>query len=162
MIVSVTNHFTDMINGTLSLPEHPDPVKINLNSIKELKAANAVEGIEQIEGLEGTSEGSADFKIALKLPEGAGGLTPGLAIRYSSGGEHGILGYGFSLEGIETISIDTRLGLPKYDGRDTYIIDGSKSSYNGENWVMERESRYNKIENKGLKLGRIEEEENFL
>ena len=161
MIVSVTNHFTDMINGTLSLPEHPDPVKINLNSIKELKAANAVEGIEQIEGLEGTSEGSADFKIALKLPEGAGGLTPGLAIRYSSGGDHGILGYGFSLEGIETISIDTRLGLPKYDGRDTYIIDGSKSSYNGENWVMERESRYNKIENKGLKLGRIEEEENF-
>ncbi|UTY31249.1 toxin TcdB middle/N-terminal domain-containing protein [Treponema putidum] len=161
MIVSVTNHFTDMINGTLSLPEHPDPVKINLNSIKELKAANAVEGVEQIEGLEGTSEGSADFKIALKLPEGTGGLTPGLAVRYSSGGGHGVLGRGFSLEGIETISIDTRLGLPKYDGNDTYIIEGSKSRYNGESWVMERESRYSKIENKGIKLGRIEKENNF-
>ena len=44
VIESYTNHFTDMINGTLSLPESPGPVNINLNSIKELKAADAVGG----------------------------------------------------------------------------------------------------------------------
>ena len=36
-IESYTDHFTDMINGTLSLPESPDPVRVNLNSIKELQ-----------------------------------------------------------------------------------------------------------------------------
>ena len=39
-VVSVTNHFTDMINGTLTLPESASPLQFNINSIKNLEAAN--------------------------------------------------------------------------------------------------------------------------
>ena len=46
VIESYTNHFTDMIIGTLSLPESPGPVNINLNSIKEVMAAGAVGGLD--------------------------------------------------------------------------------------------------------------------
>ena len=147
VIESYTNHFTDMINGTLSLPESPGPVNINLNSIKELKAADAVGGIERIEGLKGVSEGSASFNMKLQLPGGVRGFTPELAVSYSSGSGYGVLGKGFSLSGIESISIDTRLGLPEYNGKDTYIINGTKVKYEGGKWKEERKQRYAAIKN---------------
>ncbi|WP_253691008.1 toxin TcdB middle/N-terminal domain-containing protein [Treponema denticola] len=147
VIESYTNHFTDMINGTLSLPESPGPVNINLNSIKELKAADAVGGIERIEGLKGVSEGSASFNMKLQLPGGVRGFTPELAVSYSSGSGYGVLGKGFSLSGIESISIDTRLGLPEYNGKDTYIINGIKVRYEGGKWKEERKQSYAAIKN---------------
>ena len=147
VIESYTNHFTDMINGTLSLPESPGPVNINLNSIKELKAADAVGGIESIEGLKGASEGSASFNMKLQLPGGVRGLTPELAVSYSSGSGYGVLGKGFTLSGIESISIDTRLGLPEYNGKDTYLINGIKVRYEGGGWKEERKQRYAAIKN---------------
>lgn len=147
VIESYTNHFTDMINGTLSLPESPGPVNINLNSIKELKAADAVGGIESIEGLKGVSEGSASFNMKLQVPSGVRGLSPELAVSYSSGSGYGVLGKGFALSGIESISIDTRLGLPEYDGTDTYLINGIKVKYEGGGWKEDRKQSYAAIRN---------------
>ena len=146
-IESYTDHFTDMINGTLSLPESPEPVRVNLNSIKELKAADAAGGIERIEGLQGGSEGSAAFSIKLKVPEGVKGMAPNLSLSYASGSGWGLLGKGWSLGGIESISIDTRFGLPEYNGKDTYLVEGSRVRYEGNEWVKERERGYERIEN---------------
>ena len=146
-IESYTDHFTDMINGTLSLPESPEPVRVNLNSIKELKAADAAGGIEGIEGLKGGSEGSASFGIKLKTPDGVKGMAPNLSLSYASGSGWGLLGKGWSLGGIESISIDTRFGLPEYNGKDTYIVEGSRVKYEGGAWVKEKEQKYERIEN---------------
>jgi len=146
-IESYTDHFTDMINGTLSLPESPDPVRVNLNSIKELKAADAVGGIEGIEGLQGGSEGSASFGLKLKVPEGVKGMAPELSLSYASGSGWGLLGKGWSLSGIESVSVDTRFGLPEYNGKDTYIVEGSKVRYEGGGWTKDREKKYEKIAN---------------
>ena len=146
-IESYTDHFTDMINGTLSLPESPEPVRVNLNSIKELKAADAAGGIEGIEGLKGGSEGSASFGIKLKTPDGVKGMAPALSVSYASGSGWGLLGKGWSLGGIESISIDTRFGLPEYNGKDTYIVEGSRVKYEGGAWVKEKEQKYERIEN---------------
>ena len=146
-IESYTDHFTDMINGTLSLPESPDPVRVNLNSIKELKAADAAGGIERIEGLQGGSDGSASCGITLKVPEGVKGMAPELSLRYESGSGWGLVGKGWNISGIESISVDTRFGLPEYNGKDTYIVDGSRVKYEGNEWVKERERGYERIEN---------------
>ena len=146
-IESYTDHFTDMINGTLSLPESPDPVRVNLNSIKELKAADAVGGIEKLEGLQGGSEGSASFGIKLKVPDGVKGMVPNLSLSYASGSGWGLLGKGWNLSGIESISIDTRFGLPEYNGKDTYIVEGSRVRYEGDVWVKEKEQKYERIVN---------------
>ena len=40
IITSLTNHFTDMITSTLTLPESPGPINFDPNSIKELEAAD--------------------------------------------------------------------------------------------------------------------------
>lgn len=146
-IESYTDHFTDMINGTLSLPESPDPVRVNLNSIKELKAADAAGGIERIEGLRGGSDGSASCGITLKVPEGVKGMAPELSLRYESGSGWGLVGKGWNISGIESVSVDTRFGLPEYNGKDTYIVDGSRVKYEGNEWVKERERGYERIEN---------------
>jgi len=146
-IESYTDHFTDMINGTLSLPESPEPVRVNLNSIKELKAADAAGGIEGIEGLKGGSEGSASFGIKLKTPEGVKGMAPALSVSYSSGSGWGLLGKGWSLGGIESVSIDTRFGLPAYDRKDTYLVEGSRVKYEGGEWRKEKEQQYERIAN---------------
>ncbi|ULQ58608.1 hypothetical protein K7I13_08515 [Brucepastera parasyntrophica] len=124
VIESVTTHFTDMINGTLSLPESAGPIDVNLNSIKGLEAANASVGVAKLEGLEGTSDGSAGFSLKLDLPGGRRGMRPAVAIQYSSGGGIGITGKGFDVQYGSRIEIDTRYGAARYDGSDSYTLDG--------------------------------------
>ncbi|MCL2480118.1 MAG: hypothetical protein FWF38_00245 [Spirochaetaceae bacterium] len=150
-VVSVTNHFTDMINATLTLPESASPLRFNINSIKNLEAANPGNAIGKIEGLEGVSTGSASFRIALNIPGGRRGMSPQVAISYTSDGGVGIMGKGFDLSAGGSISTDTRWGLPKYDGADDYLLDGVKlrlaRSVGGvDEYGSEREAEYEKIE----------------
>jgi hypothetical protein len=134
-IISETTHFTDMINGTLTLPEGPKPLSFNINSIKGLEAANPGAGVPKLEGLEGDSTGAAGFQIGLEVPGGRRGMQPVVKIGYSSDGGNGIMGRGFDLQAGGRITTDTRWGLPRYNGevadnqlggyeRDTYILDG--------------------------------------
>ncbi len=124
-VISMTSHFTDLINATLKLPEGPQPLQFDVNAIKSLEAANPVTGVPQPEGLEGGVFGSASFKLNFRLPAGRGKAVPELAIRYGSDGGNGILGRGFDL-GIPSITTDTRFGLPVYDRRDTYVLEGEE------------------------------------
>jgi len=45
VVVSLTDHFTDMINATLKMPESPENIDFNINSIKGLEAANPGSGV---------------------------------------------------------------------------------------------------------------------
>jgi len=125
-VESVTTHFTDMINGTLSMPEGPKPLSFNLNSIKNLEAANPGAGIPKVEGLEAGPMGDASFRLALETPAGRAGMRPQLALSYSSGGGSGLCGKGFDVQAGGSVRIDTTLGLPRYEGTDTYKLDGAK------------------------------------
>ena len=53
VVHSLSTHFTDMINSTLTLPQGPEPVEFDLNSIKNLEAASPGEGIPEPPSLEG-------------------------------------------------------------------------------------------------------------
>jgi len=128
VVESVIAQFSDIINGTLSLPENTGPVEVNINSIKGLEAADPSSGVPRIEGLEGNSEGSASFRIAVGVPAGRAGMTPAVAITYSSGGGTGIMGKGFDIQYGGQIAIDTRWGAARYGekqgGSDRYVKDG--------------------------------------
>ena len=124
-VTSVSWHFTDMVNATLTLPQGASPVQFDVNSIKNLQAANPGAGVPLPEGLQPGSFGSAAFGIALRVPPGRGNATPPLSLRYDSGLSNGWLGKGFDVE-VPAISMDTRFGLPRYDGRDTYIMNGEE------------------------------------
>ena len=124
-ITSLSHHFTDMINATLKLPEGPQPIQYDVNSIKNLEAANPGEGVVMPDGPQPGAFGSASFRIPLRLPPGRGGASPQLALRYSSDAGESWLGKGFDIE-VPAVTIDTRFGLPRYAGSDRYSLDGEE------------------------------------
>ncbi|MCK5200208.1 MAG: hypothetical protein KAR21_17750, partial [Spirochaetales bacterium] len=131
VVVSLTNHFTDMINGTLQMPESPGPVNFDINSIKNLEAANPSSGVMSLKGLTPDSQGSASFQIPLNLPPGCGSAYPNLALSYNSESPNSWMGRGFDIS-VPSITTDTRFGLPKYGvdengyDCDTYILGGEE------------------------------------
>jgi RHS repeat-associated protein len=125
VVTSLTTHFTDMINSTLKLPDSPKPLSFNPNSIKDIKAANPLSNIPNIQGLEADPYGAASFNIPLTLPPGRNGLVPKIAIDYNSGASDGWLGVGFDVS-LPCITIDTKFGVPSYNGNETYLFNGSE------------------------------------
>ena len=122
---SLSTHFTDMINATLALPESAGPADVNLNSIKSLEAARPDGHLIKFNPPEAGNMGDASFSFELAVPAGRKGMQPRISVSYSSGGGNGIMGRGFDVGYGSSITTDTRLGLPDYDTRDTYMLDGT-------------------------------------
>ena len=122
---SLSTHFTDMINATLALPESAGPADVNLNSIKSLEAARPDGHLIKFNPPEAGNMGDASFSFELAVPAGRKGMQPQISVSYSSGGGNGIMGRGFDAGYGSSITTDTRLGLPDYDTRDTYMLDGT-------------------------------------
>ena len=113
---SLSTHFTDMINATLTMPESASPVDVNLNSIKNLEAAKPDSHLIKFNPPKASNMGDASFSFELAVPAGRKGMQPQISVSYSSGGGNGIMGKGFDVSYGSSITIDTRFGLPKYDG----------------------------------------------
>ncbi|MDD7416543.1 MAG: SpvB/TcaC N-terminal domain-containing protein [Treponemataceae bacterium] len=124
LVVSRTTHFTDMINATLTLPESASPSDINLNSIKNLEAAKPDGHLIKFNPPKASNTGDAEFSFEFDIPSGRRGMQPSVSVSYSSTGGNGIMGKGFDLNYGSSITIDTRLSLPKYNGNDRYMLDG--------------------------------------
>ena len=121
---SLSSHFTDMINATLTLPEAASPVDVNLNSIKNLEAAKPDSHLIKFNPPKAGNTGDASFSLELSVPAGRRGMQPQVSVGYSSGAGNGIMGRGFDVSYGSCITTDTRLGLPEYDTRDAYMLDG--------------------------------------
>ena len=77
--------------------------------------------------------GAAIYSIPIELPSGVNGMTPQLGLVYNSQGGNGLLGLGWSLTGLSSI---TRTGTTIYhneyidgvdfDGNDQYMLDGQR------------------------------------
>lgn len=121
---SLSTHFTDMINATLTMPESASPVDVNLNSIKNLEAAKPDSHLIKFNPPKASNMGDATFSFELAVPAGRRGMQPQIAVSYSSADGNGIMGKGFDVSYGSSITTDTRFGLPKYDTHDTYMLDG--------------------------------------
>ena len=73
---SLSNHFTDMINATLTLPESAGPVDVNLNSIKSLEAAKPDGHLIKFNAPNAGPMGDASFSFELGIPSGRRGMQP--------------------------------------------------------------------------------------
>lgn len=127
-VTSLSDHFTDIINGTLSVPEHPDPLTFNPNSMKDIKAGDPAAGINIIEAPKANNMGDANLSYPIEIPKGRANLQPNVSLRYNSGGGNGWLGVGWDLS-VQSISIDTKWGAARYDGSDTYLLEGQPLVY---------------------------------
>jgi RHS repeat-associated protein len=123
LVTSETDHFTDIINGTITVPEQPDPLLYNPNTIKDIKVGDPGEGINLIETPTPNSMGDARLSYPIDVPPGRNGMQPIITIIYNSSHENGWLGGGWDIP-VKAVVIDTKFGVPRYDGSEKYLMDG--------------------------------------
>lgn len=144
-VTSATDHFTDIINATLTVPENPDPLLYNPNTIRDIKVGNPTEGITLIQPPAINSRGDAQLSYPLDIPPGRNGMQPTISIQYNSSHANGWLGVGWDIP-INSIEIDTTFGVPRYDGTETYLFNGERLVPVGNNEYKPRvEGTFNKI-----------------
>jgi len=127
-VTSFTDHFTDFVNATLTIPDHPETMAYDPTSMKDIKAADPGTGINLIAPPQPGNRGDAGVGYPIELPPGRNGMTPSLSLRYDSSGGAGWLGTGWDLAS-PSVTIDTRWGVPRYSGAmetETYTLNGSQ------------------------------------
>ena len=127
-IISKTDHFTDMINGIIKVPESPETGAFTPTSIKDIKAANPSANVNTIEPPTANNMGNANLSYPIVVPPGRLGMQPQLAIQYNSGGGNGWLGMGWDLSS-PAVMVETRFGVPRYEAAletETYVLNGQQ------------------------------------
>lgn len=80
-----------------------------------------------------TDGGAATYTIPISISPGTGGVEPKLSLAYNSQGGNGLMGLGWSLQGLSTISRSTKTLAQDGEikgidltGNDTYSLDGER------------------------------------
>jgi len=142
-VTSLTDHFTDFVNATLTVPDSPSGTSFEASSIADLAEPDPAAGITLIEAPTGSPSGDATLSFPLELPPGRRGMAPELELTYNSAGGNGWLGLGWELAA-SSIEVDTRFGVPRYDDAqetETYLLDGAflaPTAHTGEPRQAER------------------------
>ncbi|MCG5219256.1 hypothetical protein [Streptosporangium sp. KLBMP 9127] len=80
LIISRTNHFTDMVNATVNAPEGPDQVSFDPTRISGIQAADPSNAVNQIAAPTANNQGEARLAYPLELPAGREGIEPALSV----------------------------------------------------------------------------------
>ncbi|MCM2311985.1 MAG: FG-GAP-like repeat-containing protein, partial [Steroidobacteraceae bacterium] len=99
-----------------------------------LAASSAYAAVGRIEAEQGvTPSGSPAYRIPVEVTEGIGGMTPQLAVSYAGPAARSILGVGFALEGLpsisrcaQTIAQDGVAEAPLIGSTDRYCLGGTR------------------------------------
>ena len=86
-------------------------------------APGSIDGVGENAQVSG-NQGSMTYVVKIETPNGFDGLSPNLALSYSSSGGAGLLGFGWSIPSY-SIQRMTSKGLQKYDANDRIAVDGS-------------------------------------
>jgi RHS repeat-associated protein len=128
VVTSLTDHFTDMINATVIVPEHPEGASFNPNQIKDIQTADPGSGVNLIGAPSPNNQGDNRLSYPIDVPAGREGMQPQLEVRYNSAGGNGWMGMGWDLS-MPAIVVDTRWGVPRYNAgleTETYLLDGEQ------------------------------------
>ncbi|WP_396156858.1 SpvB/TcaC N-terminal domain-containing protein [Flavobacterium sp.] len=143
-ITSLTNHFTDYINGIIQTPESPETAGFTPTMMNDIKAADPSSEMTLISPPEVSQKGDANVSYPIKIPAGRKGMQPQLAVQYSNEGGNGWLGQGWNIS-TPAITIDTRWGVPTFNPTkesEIYTLNGEQLMYpktsNGQDWMPNR------------------------
>ena len=123
-LVSLTDHFTDFVAATLAQPDAPGAQSFNPTQMQDLPTADPAAGISLIAAPQADNSGAAQLSHGIEVPPGRGGIAPQLAVGYNSRAGNSWLGMGWDLA-LSSIEVDTRFGVPRYTGEETYLLDGA-------------------------------------
>ncbi|MDJ0763895.1 MAG: SpvB/TcaC N-terminal domain-containing protein [Myxococcota bacterium] len=101
----------------------PTPTLLSSNSVAGIQTPDPLAGIDLIEPPTAQGHGSAQLIYPLRVPPGRNGMAPDLALVYDSDRGNGWMGMGWGID-LSSIEVDTRFGVPKYDGDEIYLLDG--------------------------------------
>ncbi|ROI06747.1 hypothetical protein EGI16_02245 [Chryseobacterium sp. G0240] len=135
VITVETKGDTDYINGVISVPESSKLEAFAPTSISGLKAADPTAGLQLMAVPTATQKGDASADYPIRVPAGIGGLQPSVSIGYSSAGGNGWMGDGWNINGLSSITVDTKWGTPMFDGgkeTELYSLDGEMLVYPNE------------------------------
>jgi RHS repeat-associated protein len=103
-----------------------------------------------LEGVAGANQnGAITYTIPIKCPSGTNDVMPNLSVTYSSQGENGVLGWGWNVSGLSTITRtgqdiyhDGKVNPVTYTNQDVFALDGMrlspKSGSNGSDGTIYR------------------------
>jgi RHS repeat-associated protein len=106
--LGLANAQTGVSDGRVSLPEGPG----SLEGVGDNARADP-------------STGAMAYDIPIDAPEGFEGVTPALALTYSSSAGSGVVGIGWDLA-VPFIERMTNRGLPDYDTEDAWVANGGE------------------------------------
>lgn len=118
---------TDYFTALIKTPDMPEAAAFMPTANSDLEPKTPAEGITLIQPPSVNQQGDASISYPLNIPQGRQGLTPQLALSYSSSGGDGWCGLGWNIS-LPNISIDTRWGVPRYSSS----IESEVYSLNGE------------------------------
>lgn len=127
IVYSTTTEDGDYINAIIKTPESPETIGYTPTTLSDIKVGDPASRIQLIEPPIANNQGNASFNFHIESPKGRQGMEPNLNISYSSDGGNGVLGEGWSLNGISSINVETRWGVPQYNPNietETYLLDG--------------------------------------
>src|SRR4029077_20631557 len=88
-VVSLTDHFTDIIVATLATPAHPQIESFAPTMMKDMKSADPREGLDLIAPPQHNPAGEARLPYPVELPLGRNVMHPQIALQYTSSGGEG-------------------------------------------------------------------------
>lgn len=130
LIISKTNHFTDMINGVIQVPESPQTNAFAPTMMSDIKAADPTAGLNLMQPPSASQDGAAHINYPIVIPPGRNGMQPNLAIQYNSEGGNGWMGLGWNID-VPAITLDTRWGVPEFASHESeiYLLGGEQLVY---------------------------------
>lgn len=117
---------TDYFAGLIKSPDMPEAGAFLPTAMSDVKVANPATGIQLMSPPEISQTGEASISYPLNIPAGRNGMTPPIALSYSSDGGSGWAGYGWSISA-PSVTIDTRWGVPTFDANlqeEVYLLNG--------------------------------------
>jgi YD repeat-containing protein len=117
---------TDYFAALIKSPEMPEAAAFMPTAISDLEPKSPAEGITLIQPPTANQQGDANISYPLSIPAGRQGMTPQIALNYSSSSGESWCGYGWSIP-VQSISVDTRWGVPTFDAEvesEVYTLDG--------------------------------------
>lgn len=116
-------------DGVVDVPAHPEGASFNPNQLKGIEAADPASKINLIQPPTAGDTGDARLGYPIEVPPGRGGAQPSVALTYNSSAKNSWTGVGWNVT-TQSITIDTRWGVPRYHGgleTETYLLKASSS-----------------------------------
>ncbi len=117
---------TDYFAGLIKTPDMPEAGAFVPTNISDVEPANPATGMRLIQPPSINRQGSANVSYPLWVPQGRQGMTPSLAVSYSSDGGYSWAGNGWNVS-TSSISVDTKWGVPTYSSTiesEGYLVEG--------------------------------------